>query len=193
MKRNGGQVVVECLLALGATKAFGVPGESYLAVLDALHDTGGRLDYVLCRNEGGASFMAAAWGKLTGSPGICMVTRGPGATNASIGVHTAMQDSAPMIVLVGQVGTDMKGREAFQEIDYRAMFGTVAKWAVEIDDVARIPEIMARAWKTARSTAPASASRIRAAPSSVSIRSAGSSPSGMGATSSRNRPEPATR
>ena len=154
MKRNGGQVVVECLLALGATKAFGVPGESYLAVLDALHDTGGRLDYVLCRNEGGASFMAAAWGKLTGSPGICMVTRGPGATNASIGVHTAMQDSAPMIVLVGQVGTDMKGREAFQEIDYRAMFGTVAKWAVEIDDVERIPEILARAWKTAVSGRP---------------------------------------
>ncbi len=152
--RNGGQLLVECLVALGATKSFGVPGESYLAVLDALHDTGGRLDYVLCRNEGGASFMAAAWGKLTGSPGICMVTRGPGATNASIGVHTAIQDSAPMILLVGQVGTDMKGREAFQEIDYRAMFGTVAKWAVEIDDVTRIPEILSRAWKTATTGRP---------------------------------------
>ncbi len=152
--RNGGQLLVECLLALGATKSFGVPGESYLAVLDALHDTAGRLDYVICRNEGGAAFMAAAWGKLTGSPGICMVTRGPGATNASIGVHTAMQDSAPMLLLVGQVGTDMKGREAFQEVDYRAMFGTVAKWAVEIERVERIPEILARAWKTALTGRP---------------------------------------
>lgn len=152
--RNGGQLLVECLVALGARKAFGVPGESYLAVLDALHDTRGRFDFVLCRNEGGAAFMAAAWGKLTGQPGLCMVTRGPGATNASIGIHTAMQDSAPMIVFVGQVGTDMKGREAFQEIDYRAMFGGVAKWAVEIDDVTRIPEIIARAWKTATTGRP---------------------------------------
>jgi acetolactate synthase-1/2/3 large subunit len=136
-------------VALGATKGFGVPGESYLAVLDALHDTRGKLDYVLCRNEGGAAFMAAAWGKLTGSPGICFVTRGPGVTNASIGIHTAMQDSAPMIIFVGQVGTDMRDREAFQEIDYRAMFGTVAKWAVEIDRVERVPELLARAWTTA--------------------------------------------
>ncbi|MES2916502.1 MAG: thiamine pyrophosphate-dependent enzyme [Pseudomonadota bacterium] len=147
--RNGGQLLVECLVALGATKGFGVPGESYLAVLDALHDTQGTLDFVLCRNEGGAAFMAAAWGKLTGQPGLCFVTRGPGVTNASIGIHTAMQDSAPMIVFVGQVGTDMRGREAFQEIDYRAVFGTMAKWAVEIDDVDRIPEILARAWTTA--------------------------------------------
>ena len=147
--RNGGQLLVECLLALGATKSFGVPGESYLAVLDALHDTKGRLDYVLCRQEGGAAFMAAAYGKLTGSPGICMVTRGPGATNAAIGVHTAMQDSSPMILLVGQVGTDMKGREAFQELDYAAVFGTMAKWAVEIDQIERIPEIISRAWITA--------------------------------------------
>jgi len=147
--RNGGQLLVESLLALGATKGFGVPGESYLAVLDALHDTKGRLDFILCRNEGGAAFMAAAWGKLMGQPGLCFVTRGPGVTNASIGIHTAMQDSVPMIVFVGQVGTDMKGREAFQEIDYRAVFGTMAKWAVEIDDVDRIPEILARAWTTA--------------------------------------------
>lgn len=152
--RNGGHVLIECLIALGATKSFGVPGESYLAVLDALHDTAGKLDYVLCRNEGGAAFMAAAYGKLTGSPGLCFVTRGPGATNASIGVHTAMQDSAPMILFVGQVDTDMKGREAFQEIDYRAVFGTMAKWAVEIDDVNRIPEIVARAWSTALSGRP---------------------------------------
>ena len=154
MKRNGGQVLVESLVALGATKAFGVPGESYLAVLDALHDTKGRLDFINCRNEGGAAFMAAAWGKLTGQPGLCMVTRGPGVTNASIGVHTAMQDSAPMILFVGQVGTDMKGREAFQEIDYRAVFGTMAKWAVEIDDADRIPEILARAWTTALTGRP---------------------------------------
>jgi acetolactate synthase-1/2/3 large subunit len=152
--RNGGQILVESLLGLGATKAFGVPGESYLAVLDALHDTAGRLDYVTCRNEGGAAFMAAAWGKLTGSPGICMVTRGPGATNASIGVHTAMQDSAPMILFVGQVGTDMRGREAFQELDYRAVFGMMAKWVVEIDDVARMPEILSRAWTVAVSGRP---------------------------------------
>ncbi|WP_374301735.1 thiamine pyrophosphate-binding protein [Paracoccus sp. (in: a-proteobacteria)] len=152
--RNGGRLIVESLVALGATKAFGVPGESYLAVLDALHDTQGVLDFVLCRNEGGAAFMASAWGKLTGSPGICMVTRGPGVTNASIGVHTAMQDSAPMILFVGQVATSMKGREAFQEIDYRAVFGTVAKWAVEIDRVERIPEILARAWTTATTGRP---------------------------------------
>ncbi|WP_417207248.1 thiamine pyrophosphate-dependent enzyme [Antarctobacter sp.] len=149
MIRNGGQLLVDCLIALGARKGFGVPGESYLAVLDALHDTGGKLDFVLCRNEGGAAFMAAAWGKLTRSPGICFVTRGPGVTNASIGIHTAMQDSAPMLIFVGQVGTDMKGREAFQEIDFAAVFGTMAKWAVEIDHVDRIPEILARAWKTA--------------------------------------------
>ncbi|KAA0912331.1 thiamine pyrophosphate-binding protein [Aquicoccus porphyridii] len=154
MMQNGGELLVQSLVGLGATKAFGVPGESYLAVLDALHDTSGQLDFVLCRNEGGAGFMAAAWGKLTGSPGICMVTRGPGATNAAIGVHTAMQDSVPMILFVGQVGTDMKGREAFQEIDYPAMYGRVAKWAVEIDDVERIPEILARAWKTATTGRP---------------------------------------
>jgi len=152
--RNGGQLLVESLVALGARKGFGVPGESYLAVLDALHDTGGQLDFVLCRNEGGAAFMAAAWGKLTGSPGICFVTRGPGVTNASIGIHTAMQDSVPILVFVGQVGTDMRGREAFQEIDYRAVFGTMAKWAVEIDDVARIPEILGRAWVTATTGRP---------------------------------------
>lgn len=152
--RNGGQLLVESLVALGAIKSFGVPGESYLAVLDALHDTQGRLDLVLCRNEGGAAFMAAAWGKLTGQPGLCFVTRGPGATNAAIGIHSAMQDSAPMIVFVGQVGTDMRGREAFQELDYRAVFGTMAKWAVEIDQADRIPEILSRAWTTALTGRP---------------------------------------
>ena len=146
---HGGKLLVDCLVALGARKAFGVPGESYLPVLDAMHDTGGVFDFVLCRQEGGAGFMAAAWGKLTGTPGICMVTRGPGATNASIGVHTAMQDSSPMILFVGQVATSMKGREAFQELDYRAVFGTMAKWVVEIDRVERIPELIARAWTNA--------------------------------------------
>ena len=154
MMRNGGQVLVQSLVTLGARKAFGVPGESYLAVLDALHDTNGRLDFINCRNEGGAAFMAAAWGKLMGQPGICMVTRGPGVTNAAIGIHTAMQDSAPMIVFVGQVGTDMRGREAFQEIDYRAVFGTMAKWVVEVDDVNRLPELLARAWTTALTGRP---------------------------------------
>jgi acetolactate synthase-1/2/3 large subunit len=154
MTRTGGQLLVDSLVALGARKAFGVPGESFLAVLDALHDTPGRLDFVNCRNEGGAAFMAAAWGKLTGQPGICLVTRGPGVTNAAIGIHTAMQDSAPMLVFVGQVGTDMRGREAFQELDYRAVFGTMAKWAVEIDQADRLPEIQSRAWVTATTGRP---------------------------------------
>ena len=152
--RRGGQMLVECLIALGASKAFGGPGESYLAVLDALHDVKGQLDFINCRNEGGAAFIAAAWGKLIGAPGLSFVTRGPGVTSASIGIHTAMQDSAPMIIFVGQVGTDMKGREAFQEIDYRAVYGTMAKWVVEVDDVNRLPEILARAWTTALTGRP---------------------------------------
>lgn len=152
--RDGGQLVVECLKNFGATKAFGVPGESYLPILNALHDTKGELDFITCRQEGGAAFMAAAWGKLTGEPGICMVTRGPGATNASIGVHTAKQDSVPMILIVGQVSTDHLGREAFQEVDYGLMFRDLAKWVVQIDKVDRIPELMSRAWKTAVSGRP---------------------------------------
>jgi len=151
--KTGGQLLVECLQAQGVTRAFGVPGESYLAVLDALHDVP-EIQLIGNRNEGGAAYMAAAHGQLTGQPGICFVTRGPGATNASIGVHTAMQGSTPMILFVGQVGTDMKGREAFQEIDYKAYFGTVAKWVAEIDDVSRIPEIMARAFATSQSGRP---------------------------------------
>jgi acetolactate synthase-1/2/3 large subunit len=152
--RSGGEILVQSLIALGATKSFGVPGESYLAVLDALHDSAGALDFVLCRNEGGAAFAAAAYGKLTGAPGICFVTRGPGATNASIGIHTAMQDSAPMLLFVGQVDSGVRGREAFQELDYKSVFGTIAKWAVEIDSVDRIPEIIARSWKTATAGRP---------------------------------------
>ncbi|EIE49640.1 thiamine pyrophosphate-binding protein [Salipiger aestuarii] len=152
MTRNGGKLVVDCLTALGARRAFGVPGESYLAVLDALPGSG--IDFVNCRHEGGAAFMAAAHGKLTGQPGICMVTRGPGATNASIGVHTAMQDSAPMILLVGQIGTEMREREAFQEVNYRAVFGTMAKWVTEIDDIDRVPELLSRAWIMATAGRP---------------------------------------
>ena len=154
MERNGGELLVACLKSLGARTSYGVPGESYLAVLDALHDTKGALDFILCRNEGGASFMAAAHGKLTGTPGICFVTRGPGATNASIGVHTAMQDSSPMILFVGQVGTDQREREAFQEINYRKFYGDVAKWVTEIDQVERIPELVSRAWSMALSGRP---------------------------------------
>ena len=152
--KNGGGLLMDCLIALGGTKGFGVPGESYLAVLDAMYDRKDKFDLMLCRNEGGAAYMAEAWGKLTGTPGLCFVTRGPGATNASIGIHTAMQNSTPMIVFVGQVGIGMKGREAFQEIEYSHYFGKVAKWVVEIDDANRIPEIMSRAWTTALSGRP---------------------------------------
>jgi acetolactate synthase-1/2/3 large subunit len=152
MARTGGELLIDCLEAQGVTTAFGVPGESYLAVLDALHDS--PIRFVLCRQEGGAAFMAEAWGKLSGQPGICFVTRGPGATNASIGVHTAKQNSSPMILFVGQIAREMRDREAFQEIDYRAFFGTVAKWAVEIDDPARVPEIISRAFHVAMSGRP---------------------------------------
>lgn len=152
--RNGGNLLVESLVALGAAKGFGVPGESYLAVLDAMLEIKNQFKLVLCRNEGGAAFMAAAWGKLTGTPGLCFVTRGPGASNAAIGVHTAQQDSSPMILFVGQVATGMRGREAFQEIDYSAMFGSVAKWVTEIDQVDRIPEVLSRAWIMAQSGRP---------------------------------------
>jgi acetolactate synthase-1/2/3 large subunit len=151
--RHGGQLLVESLLTLGARHGFGVPGESYLAVLDAFHDARD-FRFTLCRNEGGAAFMAAAYGKLTGSPGLCFVTRGPGATNASIGVHTAMQDSAPMILFVGQIGTRDRDREVFQEVDYRAFMGPIAKWATEVTHVERLPEIVARAWATALSGRP---------------------------------------
>lgn len=152
MARTGGELLIDCLESQGVTTAFGVPGESYLAVLDALHDS--PIRFVLCRHEGGAAFMAEAWGKLSGRPGICFVTRGPGATNASIGVHTAKQNSSPMILFVGQVARAMRDREAFQEVDYRAFFGTVAKWAVEIDDPARVPEIVSRAFHVAMSGRP---------------------------------------
>ncbi len=152
--RTGGEILVAGLLAQGADLAFGVPGESYLAVLDALYDVRERFRFIICRQEGGAAYMAEAAGKLTGRPGLAFVTRGPGAANAAIGIHTAAQDSTPMIVFVGQVGSDMTDREAFQEIDYRRMFGSVAKWAAQIDRAERIPEYLAHAYRTAMSGRP---------------------------------------
>jgi len=152
MTRPGGRILVDQLELHGAEIAFGVPGESYLAVLDALHDS--PIRYVVCRHEVGAANMADAYGKLTGRPGICMVTRGPGATHASGGIHTAFQDSTPLILLIGQVGREMLGREAFQEIDYRQMFGPMAKWVAQIDEVERIPELTARAFHVATSGRP---------------------------------------
>ncbi|MHA4869711.1 thiamine pyrophosphate-binding protein [Duganella sp. PWIR1] len=150
--RTGGQILVDALKIHGVDTAFGVPGESYLDVLDALHDSDIR--FIINRQEGGAAFMADAYGKMTGKPGICFVTRGPGATNASIGVHTAFQDSTPMILFIGQVGSDFIDREAFQEIDYRRMYGQMAKWVTQIDRADRIPEYIARAFQIATSGRP---------------------------------------
>ena len=146
--RTGGELLVDSLLANNVDRAFCVPGESYLAALDALHGAPS-IDLMTCRQESGAAMMADAYGKLTGRPGICFVTRGPGATNASAGVHIAFQDSTPMILFVGQVGREMRDREAFQEIDFRRMFGQMAKWVAEIDDAARVPEYVSRAFHTA--------------------------------------------
>jgi acetolactate synthase-1/2/3 large subunit len=151
-ERTGGQILVDQLIVHGTTDIFCVPGESYLAVLDALHDAEVRV--TVCRQEGGACMMAEAAGKLTGRPGICMVTRGPGATNASHGVHIAMQDGTPLILLVGQIERGMRERDAFQELDYRRAFGGLAKWATEIDDAARIPELVHRAFHVATSGRP---------------------------------------
>ena len=150
--RTGGQILVDQLQIHGVDLAFGVPGESYLGLLDALY--GSEIRYITCRQESGATMMAEAYGKLTGRPGIAMVTRGPGATNGSPGVHIARQDSTPLILLIGQVARAMRGREAFQEIDYRQMFGGIAKWVAEIDDPTRIPELVARAFTTATSGRP---------------------------------------
>ena len=153
-RRTGGQVLVDQLLIHGADTAYCVPGESYLEVLDALHDVQDRFTLINARHEAGAANMAETYGKLTGTPGICMVTRGPGACHAAIGVHIAQQDSTPMILLVGQIARDTTDREAFQEVDYRAMFGPIAKWATQIDDPARVPEYMARAFRVATSGRP---------------------------------------
>lgn len=152
--RTGGQALIDALKVNGATHAFCVPGESYLAALDALYDARDTIKLIVCRQEGGAANMAEAFGKLTGEPGICFVTRGPGATNASIGVHTAFQDSTPMILFIGQADQSMLDREAFQEVDFRAMFAPLAKWAAEICDPNRIPEYVARAFHVATSGRP---------------------------------------
>jgi len=150
--RSGGQILVDQLTLHGVTDVFCVPGESYLAVLDALHDA--KLRVTVCRQEGGVAFMAEAAGKLSGRPGIAMVTRGPGAMNAAHGVHVAAQDSTPMILFIGQVARDMTEREAFQEMDYKAVFGSTAKWVVEIDRAERIPELVSRAFHVATQGRP---------------------------------------
>jgi acetolactate synthase-1/2/3 large subunit len=153
-----GHLLVECLIAQGVTHAFGVPGESYLAVLDGFHAHADRIRFVTCRQEGGAAFMADAQGRLTGRPGVCFVTRGPGATNASIGIHTAFQDSTPMVLFVGDVSSDTRDREAFQEVDFAAFFGPstkgMAKRVERIDDARRVPEYVARAFAAAMNGRP---------------------------------------
>ena len=158
MTRIAGHLLVECLIVQGVTHAFGVPGESYLAVLDGFHAHADRIRFITNRQEGGAAFMAEAQGKLTGRPGVCFVTRGPGATNASIGLHTAFQDSTPMVLFVGDVASDARDREAFQEVDYAAFFGPstkgMAKRVERIDDARRIPEYVARAFATAMNGRP---------------------------------------
>lgn len=150
--RTGGRILVDQLIAHGVEQLFCVPGESFLAVLDALHDA--RIEVTVCRQEGGAAMMAEAQGKLTGRPGVCFVTRGPGATNAAAGVHIAHQDSTPLLLFVGQVARGALGREAFQELDYGAVFGTMAKWVVQVDDPARLPELVSRAFHVATSGRP---------------------------------------
>ncbi|MCT7374978.1 thiamine pyrophosphate-binding protein [Chelativorans salis] len=150
--KTGGELIVEALEANGVDRLYCVPGESYLAVLDALYES--TIRTIVCRQEGGAAMMADCHGRLTGRPGICFVTRGPGATNASAGVHIAMQDSVPMILFIGQVARGIKEREAFQEVDYKAFYGGIAKWVVEIDDAARIPELLTRAFAVATSGRP---------------------------------------
>jgi len=152
--RNGGQILVQQLRNQGVRRAFLVPGESFLPCIDALYDHQDAIQTIVCRQESGAAYMAEAYGKLTGEPGVCFVTRGPGATNASIGVHTAFQDSTPLVLFVGQVGSDFADREAFQEIDYRRMFGQMTKWVAQIDRTERIPEYIARAFSVATSGRP---------------------------------------
>ncbi len=149
---SGGHLIVQCLKAQGVERVFCVPGESYLDVLDGLYDSG--IAAVVARHEGGAAMMAEAEGKMTGRPGVALVTRGPGATNAASGIHVAWQDSTPMVLFVGQIGRSMRGREAFQEVDYRAVFGGLAKWVEEIDRVERIPEVLSHAWHVALSGRP---------------------------------------
>ena len=153
-QKRAANLLVECLINQGVNKIYGVPGESYLSVLDALYDFSNKINFISTRHESAASFMAEAYGKLTGEVGICFVTRGPGATNASIGVHTAMQNSSPMVLFIGQIGRDMTEREAFQEIDYKAYFGSISKWVVQVNNADRLPEIIGRAFSMALSGRP---------------------------------------
>ena len=153
-QKRAANLLVECLINQGVDKIYGVPGESYLSVLDALYDFNDKINFIATRHESAASFMAEAYGKLTGEVGICFVTRGPGATNASIGVHTAMQNSSPMVLFIGQIGRDMTEREAFQEIDYKAYFGSISKWVVQVNNADRLPEIIGRAFSMALSGRP---------------------------------------
>jgi acetolactate synthase I/II/III large subunit len=150
--RTAAEVLIDQLVIHGVRHAFCVPGESYIAALDAFHDRD--IAVTVCRQESGAAIMAEAQGKATGRPGICFVTRGPGATNASAGLHIARQDSTPLILFVGQISREMREREAFQELDYRAVFGSIAKWATEIDDPARVPELVSRAFYAATNGRP---------------------------------------
>jgi acetolactate synthase-1/2/3 large subunit len=150
--RHGGQILVDQLAIQGVKRVFSVPGESFLAALDGLHDSG--IENIVCRQEGGAAMMAEAHGKLTGTPGVLFVTRGPGATNASAGIHIAKQDSTPMVIFVGQIARHHRDREAFQEVDYRAVFGTLAKWATEVDQIERLPEYISHAFHLATSGRP---------------------------------------
>src|SRR5476649_47304 len=154
LTRTGGQLLVDALKVHGVDMAFGVPGESYLSVLDALYDSRDDIKFVICRQEGGAANMADAYGKLTGRPGICFVTRGPGATNASIGLHTAFQDSTPLILFIGQIDSEYTERESFQEIDYRRMYGQMSKWVAQIDRADRVPEMVSHAFHLAVSGRP---------------------------------------
>lgn len=150
--RHGGALLVDCLAAQGVDRVFCIPGESFLAALDGLRDSG--IETIVARQEGGAAMMAEASGKITGKPGVAFVTRGPGATNASAGVHVAFQDSTPMVLFVGQVASDQRDREAFQEVDYRKMFAPLAKWVAEIDRADRIPEYVSHAFHVAQNGRP---------------------------------------
>src|SRR3954463_16284158 len=180
MAQIAGHLVVECLAAQGTEIVFGVPGESYLAVLDGFHQYRDRIRFIVNRQEGGAAFMAEGHGKLSGRPGICFVTRGPGATNASIGVHTAFQDSTPMVLFVGDVASDQRDREAFQEVDYTSFFGPstkgMAKRVERIDDPDRIPEYVARAFATAMNGRPGRVVLVLPEDMLIQVSSAGPAP-----------------
>lgn len=154
IERTGGQILIDALIANGTDTVFGVPGESYLEALDAIYDRQNAIRFITCRQEGGAAYMADGWANVTGRPGVAFVTRGPGVTNASIGLHTAFQGSTPMVLLIGQIPRNQMEREAFQEIDYRKMLGPITKWVAQIDQAERIPEFINRAFSVAMNGRP---------------------------------------